>query len=126
MFRGGALDMAAEFETHRRQKLVAERALLARAKPREQRRGENVRRHSLFDRRIDGPAAFAQIRDRASEICKVDESSASAMAPRSRSQDEITLPRRQTSAMSARSKVKRSVSGSAASALPRKMSNPSA
>ena len=39
------------------------------------------------------------------------------MALRSSSQEEITLPRRQTSAISAISKVKRSVSGSAVAGL---------
>ena len=62
--------MAAEFEAHRRQKLVAKGVFLARTKPREQRRGEDVDGHRLFNCRIDGPAAFARILDRARKICK--------------------------------------------------------
>ena len=52
--------------------------------------------------------------------------SASAPAVRSSSQDETTLPRRQSSAMSVRSRSKRCSSGKSAEFLPRSTSKPSA
>jgi hypothetical protein len=56
---GKVFDMAAEFEAHRRQKLVTEAVLLARAKPCEKRCGKDVRWDRLLDGRVDRPAAFA-------------------------------------------------------------------
>ena len=65
------LDMAAEAEAHRGQQLLAERVVLARAEAGEQRGGQHVGRHRFLDRRLDGPAALAGIRDMAGEIREV-------------------------------------------------------
>ena len=46
------LDVAAELVAHRREQLVAEGVLLARAEAGEQRGGEHVGRHRLLDRRL--------------------------------------------------------------------------
>src|SRR5450432_486258 len=61
----GRLDVAAEAEAHRRQQLFAEGVVAARAEAGEQRRRQHIRRHRLLDRRVDGPAAFAAVGDRA-------------------------------------------------------------
>ena len=76
--------------------------VLPRAEARVERGRQHVGRHRLLDRRLDRPAAFAGIVDAAGEFPRSG-SSASAIAVRSSSQEETTLPRRQTSAMSARS-----------------------
>ena len=106
-----AFDMAAELVAHGREQLLAEAVLDARAEARIERGGQHIGRHGLLDRGVDRPAAFAGILDEAVEILSRSGSCASAMAVRSSSQEETTLPRRQTSAISARSRSKRSSSG---------------
>jgi hypothetical protein len=119
------LDMAAKFEAHRRQEPVAEIMVLPGTKALEKRSCENIGGHRLLNRRIDGPTAFARILDVTRKVCKRGVFG-KRHGGRSSSQDEMTLPRRHTSAISARSKVNRSLSGRRASALPRKMPKPSA
>ena len=53
--------VAAELLAHRRQQLVAEGVILARAEAREQRLGQHRHRHRRLDRRLDRPAAFAGV-----------------------------------------------------------------
>ena len=60
--------MPAEAEAHRRQHLLGEGVLLARAEAHEQRGREHVGRHRLLDRRLDGPAALARVLDDAREV----------------------------------------------------------
>lgn len=62
--------MAPKLCTHRRQKLVAITVLLPRSKPLEKGRGKDVRRDALFNSRVDRPAAFARILDRADKLRK--------------------------------------------------------
>ena len=57
--------VAAEAVAHRREHLLGEGVLLARAEAREERGGQHLGRHRLVDRRLDGPAAFAGILDEA-------------------------------------------------------------
>ena len=65
---------------------------------------------------LNGPAALAGILDDSRNSRRAFGPRPAQMAVRSSSQDETTLPRRQTSAMSARSRSKRSSSGSAVAA----------
>ena len=62
------LAVAAKARAHRRQDLLGEGVLLARAETRKQRRGQDFGRHRLVDRGIDGPAAFAGILDKAGVV----------------------------------------------------------
>ena len=76
----------------------------ARAEAREQRGREHVRGHGLFDRRVRRSTPFAASPQPCPEKSRAQDRRASASAVRSSSHEEITLPRRQTSAMSARSR----------------------
>src|SRR5918993_1230114 len=62
------LDMPAELVAHGREQLVGEIRLAARAEPLVERRRQDMRRHTLVDRRLDGPAALAGIGHPASEL----------------------------------------------------------
>ena len=97
------LDMAAELVAHGGQQLVGEAFLFARAEAGVERGRQHIGRHRLLDGGVDGPAAFAGILDERRNSARASGSSASAMAVRSSSQEPMTLPRRQTSAMSGRS-----------------------
>src|ERR1700678_2323959 len=66
LFRPGldlGFDVPAELVSHCRQQLVGEAFLFARAEAGIERRGQDIRRDGLFDRRLDGPAALAGILD---------------------------------------------------------------
>src|SRR6476660_5355031 len=63
--RSLGFDMAAEFVSHRREKLVGETLLLAGSKAGVERCGEDICRHSLFDGSLDRPATFTGILDKA-------------------------------------------------------------
>ena len=120
-------DMAAEAEAHGREHLLAEGVLLARAEAGDRARRTALGRHRLLDRRLDRPAALAGIVDVAGELRRASGPRRAPTAVRSSSQDEITLPRRQTSAMSAMLRSKRSSSGrSRRSSCCCRMSKPSA
>ena len=121
----GDLDVAAETEAHGRQQLLAEGVRLARAEPGVERGGEHVGGNGLLDGRLDGPAALAGILDEPEKMSSAG-SLASAAAERSSSQEEITLPRRQTSAMSGRFEVEALVFGQVFELLLRRISKPSA
>src|SRR5262247_1430312 len=54
-------DVAAEFLTHRRERFFSEGTLLARTEAREERDGQHVHGHGLFDRRLDRPPPLARI-----------------------------------------------------------------
>ena len=60
--------MAAELVAHRREQLVGEVGLAARAEALVERRGEDRRRHGFVDGGLDRPAAFAGIGDAAGEF----------------------------------------------------------
>ena len=100
---GGLLYMAAELVAHGGEHLVGEVGLAARAETIVQGGTDDRRRGRLIDGRHDRPAALPGIRDPAAELGQVGLSSSDA-AVRSNSHEAITLPRRQTSAMSARFK----------------------
>ena len=91
-----------------------------------ERRGQHLGRHRLVDRGIDGPAAFAGILDKAGIFIQRLVLAPAPTTVRSSSQDGITLPRRQTSAMSAMSRSKRCSGGSASILAFFRMSKPSA
>ena len=57
----GLFEVSAELVAHRREQLVLEVRLAARAESLIERRGQNVRRHAFVDRRVDGPAPFTGI-----------------------------------------------------------------
>src|SRR5580658_4402316 len=67
---GGLFEVAAELKAHGGEQLVGEIRFTARGEPLVQSRGENRRRHSLVNRRLDGPASFAGIGDAAGELRK--------------------------------------------------------
>src|SRR5215813_5986008 len=54
-------DVAAEFLAHRRERFFREGTLLARTEACEERDGQHVHGHGLFDRRLDRPPPFARI-----------------------------------------------------------------
>lgn len=56
-----ALDVPAEPQPHRREHLVGHGGTPSRRESCEQRGGEDVGRHSLGDRGLDGPSAFATV-----------------------------------------------------------------
>src|SRR5262245_57510510 len=60
--------MPAELVTHRRQDLVREVRLTARAEALVQRGGEHGRRYRFVDRRLDSPAPFPRIRYASGEL----------------------------------------------------------
>ena len=62
------LHVAAELEAHRREQLVLEVRLAARAEALVQGRGEDRRRHCLVDGGLDRPAPLARIGDAAGEL----------------------------------------------------------
>ena len=66
-----SLDVPAKPEPHGRKHLLGKPMFLARAKAHVQRRRQHVRRHRFLDRRFDGPAALAGIRDMAGEIRQI-------------------------------------------------------
>ena len=99
---GRLLDVPAELEAHRREQLVLEVGLAARAEALVERGRQHRRRHGLVDRGLDRPAPFAGVGDAAGELRRAPDPRSASAAVRSSSHDAITLPRRQTSAMSAR------------------------
>ena len=63
--------VAAELEAHRRHQLVRVFGRAPGFEPAEQRRAQHRRRHALVDRRLEGPATFARIRDAAGELGEI-------------------------------------------------------
>ena len=105
--------MAAEPVAHGRQDLLGEGVVLARAEARIERGRQHVGRHRLVDRRHERSSGLRRNPPRRPNSSRASRSSASAIAVRSSSHEVTTLPRRHTSAMSARSRSKRSSGGSA-------------
>ena len=121
------LAVPAELCAHRRQQLVGERVIAARPEPREQRRREHVHGHRLLDGGLDRPPPFAGVLHRPREPVEVRAVPSAPRAVRSSSHDPTTLPWRQTSATSARSKSyvtpcgkRRAIRHSATGRIPRR------
>ncbi len=93
--------MAAEFVAEGREKLVAEVGFAAGAEAIEEGGAEDGGRDRFVDGGFDGPAAFAGVGDATGELAEVG-AFEEEEAARSRSQEEMTLPRRQTSVTSVR------------------------
>ena len=81
--------------------LLGEGVFLAGTEAGVEGRSQNLGRHGLLDGRLDGPPPFARVGHRPGEL-RERGSPARAIAVRSKSHEPMTLPRRQTSAMSAR------------------------
>ena len=96
------LEVAAEGEPHRREDLIGEVVVAARAEPGEQGRAEDGRGHALVDGAPRWSSGLRPNRRRGPRTRRARGSSSSAWAVRSSSHEAMTLPRRQTSAMSAR------------------------
>ena len=94
--------MPAELEAHRREQLVLEIGLAARAEALVERGGEHSAGtpSSIAALIVQRPSPESETRP--AKLREVRVARASAMAVRSSSHDATTLPRRQTSAMSAR------------------------
>ena len=92
------LHVAAELLAHRRQHLLGEGVVLARAEAGVERRGQHLGRHRLLDRRLDRPAALAGILDVAGEARQRRRPrparSRSGRAARTRSRCRAARPRR--------------------------------
>ena len=97
-FAGRLLDVSAELEAHRRQQLVLEVRLAARAEALVERGGQHRRRHGFVDRGLDRPAAFAGVGDAAGELRAVRDLRAaptrSGRAATRRSRCRAATPRR--------------------------------
>ena len=97
------LQVPAERVAHRGEDAVAPVRLAARREAVEERGREDGHRDSFLDRGHDRPAALARIADVAGVLVEVRRRRAAPRAPRSRSHEEMTEPRRQSSAIAAMS-----------------------
>src|ERR1700751_432645 len=68
---GGVFQMAAEGEAHGGEDLVGIVGEIARAEALVESGSEDVRRHAFVDGGLDGPAAFAGVRDATTEFRKL-------------------------------------------------------
>ena len=92
------LEMAAEGLAHRGEDAVAEVGLAARGEPVEERGGEHRHRHALLDRGLHRPPALARVAHVAGVLVEARRLVQRLRAVRSRSHEEMTEPRRQSSA----------------------------